>query len=178
MLNTIIEAKRLNRDAYQAYGEIIKADDSTLPFSQANMGTAQRFNRLAPVDNLRPSTATLNLCVFRCNALTQRALNIKLLEKHPLSTQVFLPMSKEARYLVIVSLGDQTPDLSTLAAFIAQGPEGISYRPGVWHYPMTCLDQSTDFACLVWEDGSRDDCCIHQLEQPITIQFSAEPASL
>ena len=64
------------------------------------------------------------------------------------------------RYLVIVTLGGDAPDLSTLAAFIAHGTEGISYRPGVWHHPMIALDHETDFICLVWEDGSRDDCTI------------------
>lgn len=80
-----------------------------------------------------------------------------------------MPMSSDARFLVIVSLGGDKPDLSTLKAFEVTNPQGISYKPGVWHYPMTALDNQVDFSCLVHEDGSSGDCEICQFEFPIEI---------
>jgi ureidoglycolate lyase len=128
------------------------------PGRPANRGTARRFDRLVALENLRPASATLNVCVFRCAPRPPPLkIEIALLEKHPASTQVFLPMSAR-RYLVVVALGDARPDLSTLAAFEAAGGQGISYHPGVWHHPMIALDAQADFACLVWEDGSDTDC--------------------
>ena len=158
----------MTRPAYQPYGDIIDADE-TLPFSLANNGTAKRFNYLCDVENFRDKNAKLNLCVFRCSPLPKLPLELKLLERHAHSTQVFMPMNKNARYLTIVSLGADQPDLSTLAAFFTIGAQGVSYRPGVWHYPMTALDDQIDFSCVIWEDGSAADCEIAMLEKPVTL---------
>jgi ureidoglycolate hydrolase len=167
---TTITAIPLTREAYKPYGSVIGADDA-LPWKPANMGTSRRFNHLADVENLRADKAKLNLCVFSTTALKTEALEMKLLEKHAHSTQVFLPMHASGRYLVIVCGGDDKPDLSTLGVFIAEGPQGISYYPGVWHYPMTSLGDPIDFACLVYEDGTREDCTVHQLDESIEILF-------
>lgn len=167
---TRIETITIGRDAYRPYGCIIGAADG-LPWRPANMGTSRRFNHLADVENLRGDKAKLNLCVFSCTTLKQKPLEMNLLEKHTHSTQVFIPMDAAARFLVIVCLGGDEPDLSTLAAFVAEGPQGISYYPGVWHYPMTALDKDTDFSCLVYEDGTKDDCTIHKFAQPIIVDF-------
>ena len=167
-LVTRIAAVPIERGAYSRYGCLIGAADE-LPWRPANMGTSRRFNHLADVENLRGDKAKLNLCVFSCTALKQKPLEMNLMEKHSHSTQVFIPMDANARFLVIVCLGDDAPDLSTLTAYVAEGPQGISYYPGVWHYPMTALDRAIDFSCLVFEDGTKEDCTIHKLDQPVII---------
>ena len=101
----------------------------------------------------------LNVSVFRCAPRTRWPLAVELLEKHPESTQVFVPMNAR-RYLAVVALGGDRPDLATLAAFVATGAQGISYHAGVWHHPMIALDSEVDFTCLVWEDGSPGDCTV------------------
>ncbi|HEY4119630.1 MAG TPA: ureidoglycolate lyase, partial [Byssovorax sp.] len=122
----------------------------------ANMGTARRFDRLAALENLR-ATATANVAVFRCQPCTARPVPVRLLERHPHTTQLFAPMTAR-RYLVVVARGGDRPDLSTLAAFVATGAEGVTYRPGVWHHPLIALDAACDFACVVFEDGTAGDC--------------------
>ena len=164
-----VKAVALNRNAYRSYGCVIAADDE-LSWCPANMGTSRRFNHLASVENLRHDKAKLNLCIFSCTPPKQLPLEVNLLEKHAYSTQVFIPIDAQARFLVIVCLGEGQPDLSTLAAFVAEGAEGISRFPGVWHYPMTALDKTTDFSCLVYENGTRDDCTVHRFEAPILIE--------
>ncbi len=165
---TQIKAVPLTRTAYEPYGQVVAADEN-LPFRPANMGTAKRFNHLCKVENLRTAEAKLNLCVFRCNPLPALPLEMKLLEKHQLSTQVFMPMSMGSKYLAIVCLGGDKPDLNTLAAFVVEGAAGISYYPGVWHYPMTALQAAIDFSCIVYEDGTADDCIVEALDNPIHI---------
>lgn len=167
---TTITAIRLTREAYKPYGAVIGADDE-LPWKPANMGTSRRFNHLADVENLRADKAKLNLCVFSTTPLKSPSLEMKLLEKHAHSTQVFLPMHARGRYLVIVCGGGDEPDLTTLGVFVAEGAQGISYYPGVWHYPMTSIGEPIDFACLVYEDGTRDDCTVHQLGEPVQVEF-------
>ncbi|MBS1994411.1 MAG: ureidoglycolate lyase [Cyanobacteria bacterium SZAS LIN-2] len=169
MSRNIIQAKPITRGSYEPYGELIVADPS-LPFKPANFGRAQRYNFLSDAKNLRPDTARLNVCVFRCSAWTEPQLEMKLLERHAFSTQIFMPM-EAGRYITIVALGDSEPDIATIAAFVIEGPQGISYHPGTWHYPMTVLDHQLDMFCLVYEDGEAGDCEIKTLAAPLTVQI-------
>lgn len=152
-----IVAQPLTLDTYLPYGNVIMASPRGEPGRPANQGTARRFNHLAPVVDHRPGEATLNVCVFRAEPRLVFPLSVALLEKHPASTQVFLPMNAR-RYLVIVAGGGDRPDLATVAAFLASGAQGVSYYPGVWHHPMIALDAPIDFSCLVWEAGTEGDC--------------------
>jgi ureidoglycolate hydrolase len=166
---TIVQAETLTPAAYQQFGNVIAAGEA-VPWKPANFGRAQRFNRLVEVENLRPETARLNVCVFRCQALVLHELSVNMLEKHPFSTQVFMPM-QDGRYITIVALGAEQPDLRTLRAFVVQSPAGISYRPGIWHYPMTALGEALDLACLVYEDDGAGDCTVFNLQQPVIIKL-------
>ncbi len=167
-----IQAVALSAEGYCDYGDVISVRSDIIPRS-ANMGTAKRFNSVAAFTNLRPGTAQPNLCVFRCNpqvSAPQTTFEIKLLEKHPLSTQAFIPMQAD-RFLVVVCLGTDKPDLSTLRAFLATKSQGITYRPGVWHHPLIAMDQQTDFVCLIWEDGTSGDCEVVKLDQNVVVEF-------
>jgi ureidoglycolate lyase len=95
-----------------------------------------------------------------------------MLERHAYSTQLFVPRTPDARYQVVVALGADRPDLSTLAAFEIRGGLGITYRPGVWHHPMIARDTPTDFLCLVWEDGTARDCDVIELDEPLRLGAS------
>lgn len=154
-----VAAQPLSPASYAPYGDVIMASPHGQLGQPANQGSARRFDHLAELVNLRPGRAVLNVCVFRCAPRSSAPLPIALLERHPASTQLFVPMNAR-RYLVVVAQGGEQPDLTTLAAFVAHGAQGISYRPGIWHHPMIALDAEADFTCLVWEDGSADDCTV------------------
>jgi ureidoglycolate hydrolase len=83
---------------------VIAADPSR-PFVSANLGTAERYDGLGKLENLRPSSAQANLCVFRIQPFLKTRFDVTLLERHPHSTQLFSPMGGVRRYLVIVALG-------------------------------------------------------------------------
>lgn len=169
--NQRVRAVPLSPEAYRAYGDVVSVRPDVRP-RPANMGTADRYNRLAALENRRPRRAKPNLCVFHSRpqlARAEKTFEARRLEKHPDSTQVFIPMGNARRYLVLVCLGGGAPDLTTLRAFVATGAQGITYRPGVWHHPLVAMDRTTDFACLVWEDGTRGDTKIVRLASPITV---------
>lgn len=129
------------------------------PGAVANLGTALRFDDVVDVVNARGPSAPLKVKVFRSLPVPPERRPLALLEKHPCSTQLFIPMNA-SRYVALVALGGERPDPSTLAAFIAEGPQGISYGPGVWHHPMLTLDAETDFVVFVHEDGTPEDCVV------------------
>lgn len=170
MSESCTQAVPLTPEAYRAYGDVIAARSDVAP-TKANMGTADRYNWLTKPQNLRPETAAPNVCLFHCQPYAGSPFKVELLEHHPDSTQMFIPMGTASRYLVVVALGDEQPDLSTLRAFVAQKNQGITYHPGVWHHPLIALDQVTDFACLVWEDRTARDCVVKRLDSPVLIEF-------
>lgn len=125
----------LTMDAFAPYGEVLCwAGDA----GQAiNSGTSQRVDLLAGLalwsEQGRPA-----LAVFRAQA---RAVEgpWQTLERHRLGSQTFVPLTG-ARCVALVALGGDTPDASTLAAFLVTGQQGITLRPGVWHHPLIALD--------------------------------------
>ncbi|WP_348265603.1 ureidoglycolate lyase, partial [Salmonella enterica] len=66
------------------------------------------------------------------------------LERQLLGTHAFVPMNGEA-YVVIVALGDDKPDLSTLRAFFNNGRQGVNYHRNVWHHTLFPWQTVTDF---------------------------------
>ena len=162
----------LSSEAYFPYGDVIATREDVVP-TPANMGTAKRYNWLTTPRNLRPDSALPNLCVFHCTPFLGSEFQVQLLEHHPDSTQVFIPMGSASRYLVIVALGGDEPDLSTLRTFIASKHQGITYHPGVWHHPLIALDQETDFTCLVWEDRTARDCVVKRLDPHVRVPVPA-----
>ncbi len=171
MISTV---KPLTFPDYRSYGDIISARDEVKPLN-VNMGTAKKFGFLASLQNLRGESAKPNFCFFRCQPQVQtqdEQFEVKLLERHPYSTQAFIPMKGAERFLVIVALGKDQPDLSTLRVFQATAEQGITYHPGVWHHPLVAMDQLSDFACLVWEDGTQRDCDVVKLSAPVTVTLS------
>ncbi|KAJ9053905.1 Allantoicase, variant 2 [Entomophthora muscae] len=156
----------LSAVAFSPYGDVIELPSSK--GSSANQGTAQRFNHLTKITSFsRPSKrdVSLNTCIFHAQPRMNQDLashekplfEIKLLERHKYSTQLFLPYgtSSTASYLVIVCLNgkDDKPDLSTLKAFTATYSQGINYHPGIWHHPMVALNNPMTFFCQVHENG-------------------------
>ncbi|MBL7716264.1 MAG: ureidoglycolate lyase [Bdellovibrionales bacterium] len=161
----------LNSDAYRPFGDVIAARGHE-EGKPANQGTARRHDQVAELVNLRPGKAQVNVCVFRADAFKGSTFEVKLLEHHPKTTQMMIPMNCPKHYLVIVAMGNaegNAPDLSTMKAFLAKSNQGITYHPGVWHHPLIALDQDTDFACVVYEDGSSEDCSIHTITPSIQI---------
>lgn len=163
----VVAAAPLTHAAFAKYGAVVSCDRDDRAASAANLGSADRRDFLLDVENRRPG-ARLNLASFRCRPWPARPLVLTMLEKHPMSTQVFVPMTS-GRYLVVVADGEGAPDLATVHAFVAEGGVGVGYAPGVWHHPMIALDAPIDFSCLVWEDGSALDCVVHTLDAPLTV---------
>jgi ureidoglycolate lyase len=143
-------------DAYAPFGSVVAAREPAIARA-ANHGMAEAWDALATIESLRGPEARCTASLFRCRAQRGPTLPIRWLERHALSTQMFVPMGL-ARYLVIVARGGDAPDLATLAAFVVDGARAITYAPGVWHHPMIALDRDVDFVNVIFGDGTPRDC--------------------
>ncbi|KAJ1986909.1 hypothetical protein H4R33_003115 [Dimargaris cristalligena] len=97
-----LPAQHLTPAAYAPFGRVIDASALTqTPEAgiSANQNTARRLNAVSPLTNLRPEGKTErepaqpNLCLFRCSPRAERPFPVRLLERHPFSTQMFMPIA-------------------------------------------------------------------------------------
>lgn len=161
-----IKAERVTADGFAPFGQVISA--GVVEGKPANQGTALRSDFCAALVSAR-ADARPNLAVFRSVA-KQLPFEVRLLERHPCSTQAFLPMVC-VRFLVIVApaLGDGGPDTEGVRAFVFGPGQGMNYNMGVWHHPIVALEGEAEFAMLAWEDGSALDCEERSLGEGIRI---------
>ncbi|SCU84722.1 LADA_0D03400g1_1 [Lachancea dasiensis] len=176
-------AEPLTIDGFKNYGSIVSPDEEVAKLSEAsrgaNQGTAIKVVKVSANQNLFPSQLGIKAShwnLFRC--FPQPHLHrdflpaqsgemviqhgIKVLEKHPHSSQTFIPMgraSKELAYLVVVAVADDhgEPNLSTLRAFTCNGNQAVTYGAGVWHAPMIVLgsQEYLDFSVAIYELGDQ-----------------------
>ena len=145
----------LDADAFAPFGQVIGADIG--PGRSVNLGTARRFDHAAALESARPG-ARPNLAVFR-SAPIALPVRVAMLERHPHSTQAFLPLSG-GRWLICVApeAPGGGPDAAALRAFVGAPGRGVNLARGLWHHPILALDEAATFAMLAWEDGSAGDC--------------------
>lgn len=157
----IIYCEPLTEYEYKPYGGIISTDVVNDRTVSVNNGTARRTPEVVPTKNLYdeaasqiPARAVLNVSLAQPRQVqtwdkvienmdhsAKRALKVKVLERHRYTTQSFIPMGADIKYLVVVTEGGDTPNLDRLRGFIASDKQGVCYGPGIWHAPMSVIDQ-------------------------------------
>jgi ureidoglycolate hydrolase len=166
-----IDAPPLTREAFTAFGDVVIAARPDIEPVFVNFGTAARRNDAGALVSTR-AHAKPNLATFVCRPWTRFPVIAEAMEKHPFSSQLFVP-TKVERYLVVVAPGADGPDVQGLRAFVALPGQGVIYGPGVWHMPLVVFgEHDAEFVMLVWEDGTRDDCVVGKLGEPVEIALA------
>lgn len=141
----------LNSDAFAAFGDVIETSGKA-HFS-INNGSTQRYHDLARIE-VGPNGRPL-VNIFRATPLNY-PLQVTMLERHPLASQAFIPLSDEP-YLVLVAPPGEAVLPEQMRAFSASSRQGVNYHPGTWHHPVLALNQESDF--LVIDRGGDGDNC-------------------
>jgi ureidoglycolate lyase len=160
-----MKAEPLTAEAFAPFGQVVSCAAGG---RDANQGTALRADFLAQIESARPH-AKPNLCAIRSQPQAL-PFTAKLFERHPHSSQAFIPMVA-SRVLVIVApdLGGK-PDVARARAFITAKGQAFNYSLGTWHHPLVVLDAPAELAMLVYEDGTQSDCEEFPLSTPIVVE--------
>lgn len=200
-----IQAEPLTPEGFEPFGSVISpghlGNDGEANSVAANQGTAVKFIEVSTSQSLYdnapsgkiPSHTNWNL--FRCSppvhlmtsaepsdsqeaeSPAQIEYLSKVLERHPFSTQTFLPLGRskdQQGYLVIVSLKNPEseyrylsliilagciltffptiaglPDLDTVRAFIANGNQAVTYGVGEY-FQILDYNYYSSFLVLTW----------------------------
>jgi len=130
----------LTAAAFAPYGDVIETTGRD--HYAINAGMAERYSDLANIDvGAEGGRPLVSLCQAKPVRLPVR---LRLMERHPLSSQVFMPLSS-APFLIVVAPAGPSPRSEDIRAFISNGRQGVNYRAGTWHHPLLALDQAADF---------------------------------
>jgi ureidoglycolate lyase len=150
-----LKPQMLSRATFSDFGDVIEAEGAERIL--INEGTTERFHDLANIDVESDGGHTL-INIFRGQ---KRALpiEIKMVERHPLGSQAFIPLQNKPYLIVVAPVGDNVGP-EDLHAFIADGTQGVNYKRDLWHHPLLVLEDNHNFL-VVDRGGSGDNCTEH-----------------
>jgi ureidoglycolate lyase len=132
----------LTAEAFAEFGDVIEVGGRP---ELINDGTTQQFADLAGIDT---GTEGGRPCVSIYRATPYPLpLPIRMLERHPLGSQLFMPLSGE-RFLVVVAPAAAVPDRAAVRAFVTNGRQGVNYRRGTWHHPLIAQGGAGEFLVI------------------------------
>lgn len=190
----------------------------------ANQSTALKYSPISPFRDTynqcpsgKPSSPRVSLFASFPRQLRRQVRNstnettsstsvfdVSILERHPYTTQMFVPMGLAGddpltTYLVIVapSLAGQTvsttvksddgkgtseivvrdpPDLNNIKAFVVRGDKATTYGAGTWHAPMVVLgSKRVDFVVVQSSNGvAEEDCQEVNIADGITVDVGID----
>jgi ureidoglycolate lyase len=151
MIGRKLAVEPLTRGAFAPFGDVIESEGRA--HYPINAGTAERYNDLATVDvGASGGRPLISLCRAQPVDLP---LTLRLMERHPLSSQAFIPLSNTPFLVVVAPAGEL--GIESIRAFRSNGRQGINYRAGTWHHPLIALERISDF--LVVDRGGQGDNC-------------------
>jgi ureidoglycolate lyase len=140
MASREISIEPLTKVAFRGFGDVIERDpESCFP---TNDGEALRHHDIARVD-VAADGGRVAISIFQVVKPAVLPFPLRLMERHPISSQGFIPLG-QTEFIVVVAPSDVQPDVPHLRAFRARAGQGVNLHPGVWHHPLIALDL-TDF---------------------------------
>jgi ureidoglycolate lyase len=157
-----MKIEKLTRAAFTEFGEVISVEGAD--HFPINSGTTERYHNLANIDVAENDGIPL-VNIFRGQP-RRFPFQVTMMERHPLGSQAFIPLSRNP-YLIIVSLpGDFQPE--ALRAFLAKPGQGVNYDKGIWHHALVALYEASDFI-VIDRGGAGANCDEVLLPQPFII---------
>lgn len=148
----LLTPEPLTAKAFAPYGDVIQCS-AAAERRDINYGHTERFHNLAALDLAQDGGVPL-ASIFRTRPMDV-PICIKVMERHPLSSQAFYPLNNRPYLVVVAGRGDF--DAQNLRAFMAAGDQGVNYHRGVWHHFSLSLGETSDF--LVIDRGGPEKNC-------------------
>ena len=128
--------------------------------------TSKNFKKFGEVISTKKGNTIMSIFSARKRKFP---MNIKMMEKHPLGSQAFIPM-KETKFLVFVAPKGKKPNVKKIESFIIPKQTGINYKPGIWHFPLISI-KNMNFL-VIDRKGIGNNLAIHNFEnEKISLKF-------
>jgi len=129
----------LTAEAFVPFGQVISTEGAH--HYPINGGMTERYHDLAKIELGGPNPRPL-LSLFRGQPYAL-PLTLRLVERHPLGSQAFFPLS-DRPFLVIVA-EDEGGMPARLRAFRTGSGQGVNIAMNTWHGVLTPLEAVSDF---------------------------------
>lgn len=136
-----IRAEPLTPIAFAPFGDVL--DCAGDPDRIINAGLCGRWHDRAALDFGPGGRAGISLFSSEARVLPYR---LDLLERHPLGSQAFIPMTQAPFLVIVATNADNMP--ANISAFITAPGQGINIRRNVWHGVLTPLHAPGLFAVI------------------------------
>lgn len=156
----------LTRERFAPYGDVIAA--GTLQRADMNEARFERFDDLAGIDIDDSDDGRPAISIARSRVATRLPYRFDMVERHPLGSQAFVPLTAFS-FIVVVAPPGESVEADDLEAFVTNGAQGINYRRGTWHLPLIALAEKQAFL-VIDRAGRGDNCQEHVLSDPVILQ--------
>lgn len=163
----ILKPEPITASAFAPFGDLIQTGNEPLLINQ---GHTERHHDLARLDLLQQGGRPL-VSIFRSTPLSL-PLTLKLMERHPLSSQAFVPLGNNPYLVAVAPAGEFDP--AALKLFLAGPDQGVNYHRGVWHHYCLALNSVSDFL-VIDRGGEGPNCDEIVLPEPIQVDLDALP---
>jgi ureidoglycolate lyase len=153
-----MKIEKLTKQAFAPFGDVIEIDGAEQ--RQINQGFATRFHDLTHID---VGDGEAIISIFAALPRPQ-PIAIKLMERHPLGSQLFYPLQNEDWYVLVC---ENPHNENSYRAFQASGVQGVSYKRNAWHHPLLVMNESSFI--IVDRKGAGDNLEEVWLEKPLRL---------
>jgi ureidoglycolate lyase len=137
-----ITIELLTSNAFAPFGQVIEM--ASAEHYPINGGMTERYHDLAKVElggaDPRPLISLMRGKPY------QLPLTLKLVERHPLGSQAFYPLS--ARPFLVIVAPDHHGTPQTPRAFLTGPGQGVNIAMNTWHGVLTPLEIESDFLVI------------------------------
>lgn len=138
-MSRVIVAQPLTGENFAEFGDVIDAGgDNHYPI---NAGKTERYNALARPEAAGPNGHVL-ISLGKATPY-EFPLKVAMVERHPLGSQAFMPLSPRPFLVVVCHDEDGKPGLPH--AFLTQPGQGVNYPRNLWHGVLTPIGEAQDF---------------------------------
>lgn len=153
----------LTREAFASFGQVIEIEGAH--HYPINAGNCERYHDLARVE-LGGVHARPLISIFSAKHFVL-PLTLTLVERHPLGSQAFYPLSANPFLVVVAPDEHGTP--GTPRAFLTAPGQGVNIAMNIWHGVLTPLVADAQFI-VVDRGGEGNNLEEHLYAEPWLIQ--------
>lgn len=159
----LLRPEPLTSERFAPYGDVIETSlDKTNAMNEARF---ERFDDLCDIDL---GDGDVAISVARCRTPTSLPLRVDMVERHPLGSQAFVPLTP-CRMVIVVAPPGESVEATQLRAFVTNGRQGINYHRGAWHMPLIAFDAGQEFL-IVDRGGEESNCEQHTLDTVVMLE--------
>ena len=126
----VLKPLPLTPERFAPFGDVISMTDGASPM---NASRFDRFDALAKADIDQDGDVAIS--IVRSREPTKLPYHFDMVERHPLGSQAFVPLS-DFEFVVVVGPPGESVEPQDLQAFVTNGGQGINYHRGTWHMPL------------------------------------------